>query len=149
MDVLADTNILLRKVHRNFAGHTEAVQALRVLRERGDRVCVVPQNLYEFWVVATRPIQNNGLALSPAQAGRMTSRIEEVCVLLRDPPALYDEWRRLVGAYALSGKSAHDARLVAAMKVHGITQILSFNADDFARYSEVTVIDPSVLAVDR
>jgi predicted nucleic acid-binding protein len=60
-----------------------------------------------------------------------------------------DEWRRLVGAYAVSGKNAHDARLVAAMKVHGITHILSFNSGDFARYPEVTVIEPSTLSLNR
>jgi predicted nucleic acid-binding protein len=60
-----------------------------------------------------------------------------------------DEWRRLVGAHAVSGKSAHDARLVAAMKVHGITHILTFNSGDFGRYPEVTVIEPSAFSVNR
>jgi predicted nucleic acid-binding protein len=149
MDVLADTNILVRGVHRKEAGHREALQALRALRDRGDRICIVPQNLYEFWVVATRPIQSNGLALTPAQAGRMTYRVEEVCSLLRDTPAIYDEWRRLVALYAVSGKNSHDARLVAAMKIHSITHILTFNSPDFARYPEITVIEPSTFSVSR
>src|ERR1700683_5569432 len=108
MDVLADTNILVRGVHRKGRKHGAALQALRALRDRGDRICIVPQNLYEFWAVATRPIENNGLALTPAQAGRITSRIEEVFALFRDTPAIYDEWRRLVALYAVSGKNAHD-----------------------------------------
>ena len=56
MDVLTDTNIIIRGVHRQAAQHREALRALKELRNRGDRVCVVPQNLYEFWTVATRPI---------------------------------------------------------------------------------------------
>ncbi len=42
--------------------------------------------------------------------------------------------------YRVSGKNAHDARLVAVMKPHGITRILTFNAADFARYPAVTAM---------
>jgi predicted nucleic acid-binding protein len=142
MDVLADTNILVRGVHRKAAKHREALRAIRMLRDRGDRVCVVPQNLYEFWAVATRPVESNGLGLHPAQAARITSRIEEICAVLRDSPGIYDEWRRLVVAHAVSGKKTHDARLVAAMNVHGITQILTFNVEDFARFPSIQALHP-------
>jgi hypothetical protein len=33
-------------------------------------------------------------------------------------------------------------RLVAAMVVHGLTHILTFNIRDFARYAEVTAVHP-------
>src|SRR5213594_2183799 len=134
MDVLTDTNILVQGVHRKAAKHRAALQALRTLRDRGDRVCVVPQYLYEFWAVATRPVESNGLGLTAAQADRITSRIEELCTVLRDPANIYDEWRQLVVIHAVSGKKTHDARLIAAMKVHCITHVLTFNAADFARY---------------
>ena len=146
MDILSDTNILIRGVHRKAANHRQAMNALRLLRSRGDRICIVPQNLYEFWVVATRPIENNGLALTPTQADRITSRIAKVCLLLRDPSELYDEWRRIVLANNVSGKNAHDARLVAAMRLHSIQQILTFNIQDFARYPGIQAIHPLDLA---
>ena len=38
---------------------------------------------------------------------------------------------------------SHDARLVALMKVHGITHVLTLNPIDFARYAEITAITPS------
>ena len=145
MDVLIDTNILVRGIHRNSTKHREAVRALGILRSRTDRICVVPKNIYEFWSVATRPVDANGLGLSPSQAARVTARIEELCTVLRDPPELYDEWRRLIVDHGVSGKKSHDARLVAAMKVHGITQIVTFNTDDFARYSGIDVIHPAKL----
>jgi predicted nucleic acid-binding protein len=47
--------------------------------------------------------------------------------------------------HGVSGKKAHDARLVAAMTVNGITHILTFNADDFTRYTGITVLHPSKL----
>jgi predicted nucleic acid-binding protein len=142
VDILADTNILVRGVHRQADKHREALKALRVLRSQQHRICVVPQNLYEFWAIATRPVENNGLALTPVQADRLTSRITELCLLLRDPPDLFDEWRRLVRANNVSGKNVHDARLVAAMRLHLIQHILTFNIKDFARYPRIEAVHP-------
>ena len=145
MDVLIDTNILVRGVHRKSVGHRDAIRALRILRSRADLVCVVPRNIYESRSVATRPVDTNGLGLSPSQAARITTRIGELCPVLRDLPELYYEWRRLVVDHGVSGKKSHDARLVAAMNVHGIRQIVTFNTDDFARYPGIGVIHPAKL----
>lgn len=145
MDVLIDTNVLVRGVHRDSANHREAIHAITIVRTRADRVCVVPQNICEFWSVVTRPAGANGLGLSPSQAARIIARIGELCAVLRDPPELYDEWRRLIVDRGVSGKKSHDARLVVAMKVHGIRQIVTFNTDDFARYPGIDVIHPAKL----
>ena len=142
MDILSDTNILIRSVHRKAANHRQALKALRLLRGEGHRICIVPQNLYEFWAVATRPVENKGLAPTPSQADRITSRIATLCFLRRDPSELYDEWRKVVLANNVSGKNAHDARLVAAMRLHSMQQILTFNIQDFARYPGIQAINP-------
>jgi predicted nucleic acid-binding protein len=34
------------------------------------------------------------------------------------------------------------ARLIASMKVYGITHLLTFNLSDFARYPDITVVTP-------
>ena len=62
--------------------------------------------------------------------------------LLRDSAATYPEWKRLVVKHSVLGTKVHDARLVAAMNVHGIGRILTFNTGDFARYG-VEVLLPS------
>jgi predicted nucleic acid-binding protein len=142
MNVLADTNILVRGIHRKDPQHKEALRAIQMLRNAGDTVCIVPQNLYDLWTVATRPASRNGLALTPEQAGRVLTRMEQLFVLKRDTPAVYDEWRRLVSTLSTSGKASYDARLVAAMNVHGIDHVLTFNIDDFKRYIGITVLDP-------
>ena len=142
MYVLADTNILVRAIHRKDPQHKDVLRAIRALRNSGETVCIVPQNLYELWTVATRPASSNGLALTPEQADRILTRIEQLLVLMRDTPAVYDEWRRLVSSHSTSGKASHDARLVAAMNVHGIDHVLTFNIDDFKRYTEIKVLNP-------
>ena len=57
------------------------------------------------------------------------------------------EWERLVDHYQVKGKNGHDARLVAAMIVHGIERLLTFNVADFRRYREITVISPESVLV--
>jgi len=57
---------------------------------------------------------------------------------------LQDEWERLVAVHNVSGKNTHDARLVAAMIVHGVSTILTFNVHDFTRYP-ISVLDPATL----
>jgi len=65
-----------------------------------------------------------------------------------DTSNIYHEWRRLVTTYNVSGMSSHDARLVAAMRVHNIEEILTFNFKDFIRYTpeNIRVLDPSHVA---
>ena len=102
------------------------------------------QNLIEFWAVCTRPGENNGLGLLPAQASRVLARIESSALRLSDDTdAVYGEWKKLVATHGVSEKKSHDARLVAAMNVHGITHVLTSNVDDFNRFPGVVTIQPS------
>jgi predicted nucleic acid-binding protein len=66
-------------------------------------------------------------------------------VLLPDGPPVYAAWRDLVAAHSVSGKQVHDARLVAAMMVHGVTHLLTLNTADFTRYREITAVHPRAL----
>ena len=52
---IADTNVWLRFVDIESAHHQPAVLALEEIATKGD-LYLVPQNLFEFWVVATRPL---------------------------------------------------------------------------------------------
>ncbi len=143
---LIDANVFLRLMQPGHLHHAPAQLALGALIQRRDLLFIVPQNIYEFWVVATRPAGENGLGLTPERAQLQVARLEAIYTLLPDDAPVYSEWRRLVSAHAVSGKPSHDARLIAAMKVHGLTHILSFNFADFTRYSageNLTVVDPA------
>ncbi len=142
MTVVLDANILLRTVDLSAPLRPVAMAAVTVLRTRGDTPTVVPQSLYEFWVVATRPQAQNGLGYTPAQCVAEIAALKTYYPLSLDLPTLYAEWESLVGAHACTGKPAHDARYVAAMNTHGVTHILTFNGKDFARYPHITALDP-------
>ena len=143
MDVLVDTNVVLRRLQRTHPQHRKAREAITRFSKEGNRVCVTSQNLVELWAVCTRPVESNGFGLTPAQADRVLARVESSVFRLPDSDEIYAEWRRLVVTHAVSGKKAHDARLVAAMTVHRIAHILTFNTDDFSRYSDIQVLHPA------
>ena len=70
--------------------------------------------------------------------------LKRLFTLLPEAP-LQREWERLVTAHRVSGKNTHDARLVAAMMVHGVSSILTFNVQDFTRYAGIVVLDPGTV----
>ncbi len=147
MLVLVDTNVLLRVVEPLHAHHKPAVAAVRALRQADHVLCLVPQIHYAFWVAATRPLAVNGLGMTPEEAdAELKNLAAPLFRFLRDERGIYDPWRDLVRTQRVQGKSAHDARLVAAMQRHGITHILMFNVADFRAYPSITVIDPLVVA---
>jgi predicted nucleic acid-binding protein len=59
MDHLVDTNVLLRSVQHRSPSYRQARSAVVTLLRREERLCIFPQNLVEFWSVATRPAQSN------------------------------------------------------------------------------------------
>jgi predicted nucleic acid-binding protein len=142
---LVDTNVLLRLANTADPTYPVAVTAVYALKAQGDDLRIVPQNLYEFWAVATRPTAQNGLGLSTADCGLEIAKLEAAFPLLSDLPTIVAEWKALVLAHDCKGKVAHDARLVAAMKAHGIPRILTFNGKDFHRYPGITVVDPAAV----
>ena len=147
MIYLADTNFALRFAFKQNPHHQTIRQAVRALRKRGDEICVVPQTCVEFWSVATRPAKNNGFGFSVSDANFFLRLIERVFPLLPDNENVHREWRKLVVNFGVSGVQVHDARIAAAMSVHKVTRILTFNTSDFARFSSVGIVavDPKTL----
>ena len=129
-------------VQQSHAMHADAGRAATTLTRQGNQVSIIAQNLIEFWAVATRPAINNGLALSVADTAAHIKTFQQTFTLLPDTPEIFFEWQRLVKAHSVSGRQAHDTRLVAAMLAHHVTHLLTFNDADFKRYTEITVVNP-------
>jgi predicted nucleic acid-binding protein len=141
--VLIDTSTLLRTLQASHPQRETARVAIKALIARGRELHIVPQNLVELWVVATRPLSQNGLGLSTPEAAADLARLKSMFPLLADTPAIYPVWESLVIQYRVFGKPAHDARLVAAMRVHGLTTILTFDRTGFSRYAGIEVLHPA------
>ena len=139
---LADSNILLRLVNDNHPEFPLVRGAIRALTLKGMTPAYTLQNMTEFWNASTRPKERNGFGLTVEETERNAQDIESGFTFLADTEAVYREWRRIVVQYSVSGVQVHDARLAAAMYAHGISEILTLNGVDFARFAGIHVIAP-------
>jgi predicted nucleic acid-binding protein len=145
--ILLDTNLLVRMTRPLDPRCGVARSAIQTCLARGERLVVVPQNLYEFWAVATRPLGpppagGNGLGMTPAQAAQWLRFFQRRFAFLPDQDQLSKLWLGLVETHGVTGFRAHDVRLVAAMQSYGITRLLTFNLAHF-RGLPVAILDPA------
>jgi predicted nucleic acid-binding protein len=144
-DYLVDSNVLLRRIQPASPHYPAARRALRHLYENGNTLYVTSQNLLEFWSVATRSAARGGLALTTAQAARHLRRIRQVFRFLPDIPDVYLEWETLAVTVGVRDSHVYDARLVAVMRVYGLTHILTFNTADFQPFTGIIIVDPQTI----
>ena len=145
MATLVDTNILLRSLNPDDPQYDAAAKALAKIRASNEVLCIMPQILIEFWAVATRPSNKNGLGLTISEAESELTTIRRFFRLLPCTPAVLEIWQRMVVLHRVSGKQTHDAHVAAIMRVHGVTDILTFNVADFERFPGVTILHPAKL----
>ena len=139
MRTLVDSNVLIARADLQHSGHQAAIASVDRLLMSGEELLVRPQNIAEFWRVATTPRGRHpgGLGLTAAEARLRRENI-------RRDFTLYDAWEHLVDQYQVIGLAVFDARLVAAVQIHRLDRILTFNITDFARYG-VNVLDPTAV----
>jgi hypothetical protein len=93
----------------------------------------------EFWNMCALPTDHNGLGISVSGTERQARWLERYFTLVPDSALTYGTWRRLVAVHNILGVKVHHAWLVATMRVHGVSRILTFNAGDFSRYTASSV----------
>jgi predicted nucleic acid-binding protein len=139
---LVDSNILIRWVQPGDSDFRTATASVEQLEQSQAVPCYTSQNLGEFWNVLTRPVNRNGYGMFPEEADGLAQTVETRFRLLPDSLAVHKEWRKLLVDYRVSGVQVHDARLVAAMRVHGVKRILTFNTKDFERFEDIEAVHP-------
>jgi hypothetical protein len=142
---LVDSNILIRWVKPDDRDYPLVKRVVDGLLKDGVLLCYASQNLGEFWNTCTGPIDPNGLGLVTRETDKRAAAIERNLHLLPDNPAMHQAWRSIVVDYSVSGVQVHDARLVAAMRVHCVRSILTFNQRDFSRYIDIHAVHPLAL----
>ena len=142
---LLDTNILLRWVKPDDRDYPIVTSVIETMLLAQTVLCYTSQNVGEFWNTCTRPLDRNGYGLALKDADRRARFFENRLHLLPDSLAVHNEWREMLLVHGISGVQVHDARLVAAMRVHGVKRILSFNNADFVRYRDIEAVHPRTL----
>lgn len=142
---LLDTNILLRIADTSSPQHHLVINAIKEILILGDLGVITSQVLVEFWVVATRPSNVNGLGWTPQETREKINQFIAQFILLEETPDIFLNWLQLVTDYNIKGKRTHDLRLLAVMKTHHITHLLTFNPNDFIQLPQITIIQPQAL----
>lgn len=142
---LLDTNVVLRFCNPCDVKHRIATDAISCLLTQGDECLLTAQVLIEFWVVATRPVEVNGLGWTVEQTRSTIDQLLSRFPLIEECSQIFPNWLNLVTISKVRGKRTHDAHIVAAMLAHGITHLLTFNPNDFITTPSITVVQPQEL----
>lgn len=150
MSYLLDTSFLVRPANVNDTLHSQTVAALTELLCRTEMLFVAPQNIVEFWSVATRPVgSTNGLGLSAVQTAEIIDVFGREFLLAPETPDVFPTLRKLLDSVEVIGKQVHDARLVAVCFSQGISSLVTFNPRHFSRFAALppglNIIEPASL----
>lgn len=101
---LLDTNVILRFSNPLDAQHPLATDAVSRLAMQGNQCVLTAQVLIEFWVVATRPVNVNGLGWSVERVQSIMTELLNGFSVLEDRPEVFLTWLELVTTNSIKGK---------------------------------------------
>jgi toxin-antitoxin system PIN domain toxin len=142
--ILLDTNVLVYAVDSEARLHAACREVVsRAMSGRLGAV-VVPQVLMEFFAVVTsaRRVQ------SPLSAADATAQVTDwrQSIRVRYPTQrCLEEWAVMTEQLRPVGLEVHDVFLAAQMLAHGIREICTVNAGDFAGIEGITVLHPETV----
>jgi predicted nucleic acid-binding protein len=139
---LLDTNVIIRFTDTKSSEYNLVSNAISTILLQGSKCFITSQVIIEFWVVATRPLNVNGLGWNIAQTTQAIEMLINQFEILPETPDVFPTWLNLVKTYNISGKRTHDMRILAVMLTHKISNILTFNPKDFIAIPGINVIHP-------
>jgi predicted nucleic acid-binding protein len=144
--VLVDTNVLLSATAPLRPLHHAALTVLNDWPNRGIPLATSAQVLREYLVVATRPVEVNGLGLGSGEALSNVAAFRGRMRLIMGGEPAWDRLQSLIVTHGCKGKQIHDANIVASALTSGLTRLVTANAGDFGRFAaELDVIDLAAL----
>ena len=140
-----DTTFLVQLEVQSARGHVAARTWLRRVVQGGGQLALAPQVLAEFIHVATDPARF-GRPLSMPEAGERAAAwwlAREVKQVAPDAAAvaLFFDWLR---KHRLGRKRLLDTMLAATYFAHGLTDLVTSNARDYAVFGVFQVHQPGV-----
>jgi hypothetical protein len=97
--LFVDTNILLRS-HPSAKLFPVVKNALARLTAQNEILCIAPQKMVEYWAVATRPLDANGLGMDIASAQKELTGLRTLFHVLAYTAEVLPAWERIVATKA-------------------------------------------------
>ena len=146
---LIDTNVLLTATDESRQWHREAQRLLAESRRHGLHLAASGQVLRECLVVATRPVNVNGLGLGVRDAAANVNEFLRCIHRYGETEEVARRLRELCLSRNLRGKRLHDANIVATMLTHGIHVLVTRNPGDFDSFDAIEIVDVTDAAVGK
>ena len=132
--VFVDINVLVYFTFAHFAEHRGARHRLAECESLPGTLWTSRQVLREFLAIATRP---GFLTPSPSLSflGKTVRAFENQFEIAADDAEVTALLLELLENPGAQGKQVHDANVVATMRRHRISDLLTHNTTDFRRYA--------------
>jgi predicted nucleic acid-binding protein len=141
--VMIDTNILLRYLIQDFPDYPKIKKLVDDLIHQGYQIWISRQIIREFSTVCTRP-QNFMNTMSSLQVTQHILIFPQMFKIADEDARVTQALVRLMQTIPLGGKQIHDANIVATMQVYSISNLLTLNIADFARFQALITLLPTV-----
>lgn len=139
--VFIDTNVWVAKIIEDHAFHNRAGTELTRLSGKDELLCVSSQIIRELVSVCTLG-RNLSRPLKWEEIQPQLDALLAQTVFLSESELSTRKLIELGSRYTVLGKQIHDTNIVATMLAHGVTRLVTFNPDDFKRFTEIEVITP-------
>lgn len=137
-----DTNVLLRLMMPQLAGHLQAEALMARMWQEGVELWISRQVIREYLVQVTNPVAFSP-SLTVQQVMDQIEAIQFLFIVADETQSVTDELLSLLQQYPTRGKQIHDANIVATMLAHEIRTLLTLNVADMKRFtSKITLISP-------
>lgn len=134
--VFIDTNILIFATSSTSPFNVDARNMLKQFLLNGDELVINTQVLREYMCNMTEYQFDTRDAIE-----RNVERFQQMTVV-SDGMNIFQRWLQLVQQFRVSGKAVYDCNIVATMIENGVTEILTYNVKDFARYHSLVTVLP-------
>jgi predicted nucleic acid-binding protein len=135
-----DTNVLIYSTVAGNPWYAESRHWLVLQHQMGTLLYVTPQILREYLVVLTRGTVFE-VQFTVEQAVTALNDMLPWLHVLDEPSGLQRTLCELVLKHQVRGKHIHDANVVAAMLLHSVYYLATYNRADFVVFDEITLVD--------
>jgi predicted nucleic acid-binding protein len=145
--VLVDTNVLLEASDEGRQFHMQAMAVFQTALASGVDLFLGTQVLREYLVVATRPVENNGLGMSIETALENIRRFRRRTSLIAESLSAGELFLEWAGQFGIRGKRLHDLQILATASTAGMNALLTANGRDFPKSSPLAIIPLSEIGL--
>ena len=139
--VFVDTNILIYSTFEDFdpEKHIQCTDTLNKLLQAGTTLFISSQILREYFAVST----NQNIFKKPLTYRQAVSKMKEFLArftLVHEKESTIHILIALIVKYAVARQKIHDMNIVATMVDNDITQLFTYNGQDFKQISEIQLL---------